>query len=203
MSRHRASRREQEPGMLRFRVMSRLGLAEPSRAARPCGREVEPCGVAPARRDHRTLRLRPPPRPSPPLPLPTRAPYRMRPWLPTPPPRVNSRAVAHASRRLIRRQAVRPSGASEARRAARPRTRTPSSARTWDEVRGLASGAHRGRARRDEGPHAFVYGDFRRLHRMGLIACHYRAAGGGSEVIRRSSSPPTSSWQPHLDAARA
>jgi hypothetical protein len=23
---------------------------------------------------------------------------------------------------------------------------------------------------------AFVYGDFRRLHRMGLIACHYRAA---------------------------
>ena len=22
----------------------------------------------------------------------------------------------------------------------------------------------------------FVYGDFRRLHRMGLIACHYRAA---------------------------
>ena len=24
--------------------------------------------------------------------------------------------------------------------------------------------------------HAFVYGDFRRLHRMGLIACHYRAA---------------------------
>jgi hypothetical protein len=24
--------------------------------------------------------------------------------------------------------------------------------------------------------HAFVYGDLRRLHRMGLIACHYRAA---------------------------
>jgi hypothetical protein len=24
--------------------------------------------------------------------------------------------------------------------------------------------------------YAFVYGDFRRLHRMGLIACHYRAA---------------------------
>ena len=24
--------------------------------------------------------------------------------------------------------------------------------------------------------HAFVYGDFRRLHRTGLIACHYRAA---------------------------
>jgi hypothetical protein len=24
--------------------------------------------------------------------------------------------------------------------------------------------------------HAFVFGDFRRLHRMGLIACYYRAA---------------------------
>jgi len=24
--------------------------------------------------------------------------------------------------------------------------------------------------------YAFVYGDFRRRHRMGLIACHYRAA---------------------------
>jgi hypothetical protein len=24
--------------------------------------------------------------------------------------------------------------------------------------------------------YAFVYGDFRRLHRMGLIACYYRAA---------------------------
>jgi hypothetical protein len=24
--------------------------------------------------------------------------------------------------------------------------------------------------------YAFVYGDLRRLHRMGLIACHYRAA---------------------------
>ena len=24
--------------------------------------------------------------------------------------------------------------------------------------------------------YGFVYGDFRRVHRMGLIACHYRAA---------------------------
>ena len=27
-----------------------------------------------------------------------------------------------------------------------------------------------------KGRYAFVYGDFRRLHRSGLIACHYRAA---------------------------
>jgi hypothetical protein len=30
---------------------------------------------------------------------------------------------------------------------------------------------------------AFVYGDFRRLHRMGLIACHYRAAEWGHKQI--------------------
>ena len=30
--------------------------------------------------------------------------------------------------------------------------------------------------------YAFVYGDFRRVHRMGLIACHYRAAEWRQEV---------------------
>ena len=46
----------------------------------------------------------------------------------------------------------------------------------WDEYAewhlGLTDGA------RDEtkARYAFVFGDFRRLHRSGLIACHYRAA---------------------------
>ena len=31
--------------------------------------------------------------------------------------------------------------------------------------------------------YAFVYGDFRRLHRMGLIADHYRAAEWGHKEI--------------------
>ena len=41
------------------------------------------------------------------------------------------------------------------------------------------------RARREEtkARYAFVYGDFRRLHRMGLIACHYRAAEWGHKEI--------------------
>ena len=30
---------------------------------------------------------------------------------------------------------------------------------------------------------AFAYGDFRRLHRMGLIACHYRAAEWGHKEV--------------------
>jgi hypothetical protein len=34
-----------------------------------------------------------------------------------------------------------------------------------------------------KGRYAFVYGDFRRVHRMGLIACHYRAAEWGHKEI--------------------
>ena len=47
---------------------------------------------------------------------------------------------------------------------------------SWDEYAewhlGLTEGANEETKARD----AFVYGDFRRLHRMGLIACMYRAA---------------------------
>jgi len=46
----------------------------------------------------------------------------------------------------------------------------------WEEYAewhlGLTEGANDGTKAR----HAFVYGDFRRLHRSGIIACHYRAA---------------------------
>ena len=31
--------------------------------------------------------------------------------------------------------------------------------------------------------YAFVYGDFRRLHRMGIIACYYRAAEWGHREV--------------------
>jgi hypothetical protein len=49
-------------------------------------------------------------------------------------------------------------------------------AHTWAEYAewhlGLTEAARDGTKAR----YAFVYGDFRRLHRSGLIACHYRAA---------------------------
>ena len=44
---------------------------------------------------------------------------------------------------------------------------------------GLTEGATDGTKAR----YAFVYGDFRRVHRMGLIACHYRAAEWGHKEI--------------------
>ena len=47
---------------------------------------------------------------------------------------------------------------------------------TWEEYAewhlGLTEGAPDETKSRD----AFVYGDFRRIHRSGVIACHYRAA---------------------------
>jgi hypothetical protein len=47
---------------------------------------------------------------------------------------------------------------------------------SWDDYGswhlGLTEGANDGTKAR----YAFVYGDFRRVHRIGLIACQYRAA---------------------------
>ena len=49
-------------------------------------------------------------------------------------------------------------------------------AHSWEEYAawhlGLTEGANDGTKAR----YAFVYGDFRRIHRSGIIACHYRAA---------------------------
>jgi hypothetical protein len=54
---------------------------------------------------------------------------------------------------------------------------------SWEEYAawhlGLTDGASDGTKAR----YAFVYGDFRRLHRMGIIACHYRAAEWGHKEI--------------------
>ena len=47
---------------------------------------------------------------------------------------------------------------------------------SWDEYAGWFLGLTEGAAEDTKARYAFVYGDFRRLHRSGLIACHYRAA---------------------------
>jgi hypothetical protein len=47
---------------------------------------------------------------------------------------------------------------------------------SWDEYGGWHLGLTEGAADETKGRYAFVFGDFRRLHRMGLIACYYRAA---------------------------
>jgi hypothetical protein len=46
----------------------------------------------------------------------------------------------------------------------------------WDEYGAWHLGLTEGRPDETKARYAFVFGDFRRLHRMGLIACLYRAA---------------------------
>jgi hypothetical protein len=46
----------------------------------------------------------------------------------------------------------------------------------WSEYAEWHLGLTEGTADETKARYAFVYGDFRRLHRTGLIACHYRAA---------------------------
>ena len=47
---------------------------------------------------------------------------------------------------------------------------------SWDDYAEWFLGLTEGATDETKSRHAFVYGDFRRLHRSGLIACQYRAA---------------------------
>ena len=88
---------------------------------------------------------------------------------------LNERAVEHARRLIDARQYVLDSDWGERQPSAKEENAFLES-HSWDEYAewhlGLTDGA------RDEtkARHGFVYGDFRRIHRMGLISCHYRAA---------------------------
>jgi hypothetical protein len=88
---------------------------------------------------------------------------------------VNERGVARARRLIETRQYVLRSdwGAVQPRAVAE---NAFLASHSWDEYGewhlGLTDDAPEETKRR----YAFVYGDFRRLHRMGLIACHFRAA---------------------------
>jgi hypothetical protein len=47
---------------------------------------------------------------------------------------------------------------------------------SWDDYAGWHLGLTEGARDETKARYAFVYGDFRRVHRSGLIACVYRAA---------------------------
>ena len=56
---------------------------------------------------------------------------------------------------------------------------------SWDEYAGWHLGLTEGANDETKARYAFVYGDFRRLHRMGLVASLYRAAEWRhSEIMR-------------------
>ena len=47
---------------------------------------------------------------------------------------------------------------------------------SWEEYAQWFLGLTDGAKEHTKARYAFVYGDFRRVHRSGIIACHYRAA---------------------------
>jgi hypothetical protein len=89
--------------------------------------------------------------------------------------RVNDRALARARQLIDARQYVLQSDWREAQPRAEQENAFLAS-HSWDEYAEWHLGLTDGAAEHTKARYAFVYGDFRRLHRMGLIACHYRAA---------------------------
>jgi hypothetical protein len=88
---------------------------------------------------------------------------------------VNERAVARAQRLIRRRQYVLNSDWGEIQPNAEAEN-TFLASHSWSEYGEWHLGLTEGAADETKARYAFVYGDFRRLHRTGLIACHYRAA---------------------------
>jgi hypothetical protein len=88
---------------------------------------------------------------------------------------VNRRAVAHAERLIDARQYVLDSDWGEVQPRADDENAFVES-HSWDEYAAWHLGLTDEAADETKGRYAFVYGDFRRVHRTGLIACHYRAA---------------------------
>jgi len=88
---------------------------------------------------------------------------------------VNDRAVAHARELIKARQYVLNSEWGDVQPRANDENAFLES-HGWDEYERWHLGLTDGATDETKARYAFVYGDFRRVHRMGLIACHYRAA---------------------------
>lgn len=61
---------------------------------------------------------------------------------------------------------------------------------SWDEYGEWYLGLTEGPSDETKARYAFVYGDFRRLHRTGIIACHYRAAEWRHKEIELAAHEP-------------
>jgi hypothetical protein len=88
---------------------------------------------------------------------------------------LNERAVAHARRLIEARRYVLNSDWGEVQPKADDENRYLK-AHSWDEYDLWHLGLSDGATDETKARYAFVYGDFRRIHRTGIIACHYRAA---------------------------
>jgi hypothetical protein len=88
---------------------------------------------------------------------------------------LNERAVKHCRTLIDARQYVLQSEWN----SVQPRATEQNSYlenHSWDEYAAWHLGLTEGATDHTKARYAFVYGDLRRVHRMGLIACYYRAA---------------------------
>lgn len=88
---------------------------------------------------------------------------------------LNEAAVARARELIDKRQYVLDSDWGQVQ----PRADAQNGyldAHSWDDYAAWHLGLTEGAADETKARYAFVYGDFRRIHRTGLIACVYRAA---------------------------
>ena len=88
---------------------------------------------------------------------------------------VNKRALARARRLIRSRQYVLDSDWGDVQPNASDEN-TFLRSHSWDEYAEWHLGLTEGATEETKARYAFVYGDFRRVHRTGLIACQYRAA---------------------------
>jgi hypothetical protein len=88
---------------------------------------------------------------------------------------VNERAIARARQLIDARQYVLQSDWGRVQPKADDENAYLKN-HSWEEYAAWHLGLTEGANDETKARYAFVYGDFRRIHRTGIIACHYRAA---------------------------
>ncbi|MDQ6946126.1 MAG: hypothetical protein M3256_07595 [Actinomycetota bacterium] len=95
---------------------------------------------------------------------------------------VNDKAVARARKLIDARQYVLKSSWADVQPSAEDENRFLES-HSWDEFSEWHLGLTEGATDETKARYAFGYGDFRRLHRTGLMACVFRASEWGHKEI--------------------
>ena len=111
---------------------------------------------------------------------------------------VNPRAVAQARRLIDAHQYVLESAWGDVQPNADDENAYLES-HSWNDYAAWHLGLTDGASDDTKARYAFVYGDLRRVHRMGLIACQYRAAEWGHKEIELAAHELLQ----HLDKTRA
>ncbi len=111
---------------------------------------------------------------------------------------VNDDAVAHARALIDAKQYVLESGWGDVQPSAEDENAFLES-HSWDDYGMWHLGLTEGATDETKARYGFVYGDFRRIHRMGLVACQYRAAEWRHKAIEFAAHELLQ----HLDDTRA